>query len=94
MTQDWLGSRSPGKPTPRGLVEVTVRLTSQEVEQLEEQARADGLTVTDCIRRSIAVGQIAWEAQRKGERLTIQGRDGELRPVKLPTVYSERLEYR
>jgi hypothetical protein len=93
MTEDW-ASRSPGKPGPRGLVELKVLLTSEEVEDLEFQARADRISVTDCIRRSLAIGRVAWEAQRGKARLMIQGRDGELRPVELPTVRSERPDIR
>lgn len=92
MAEDWLGSRGPSGLGPSGLVQLTVLLTSEEVEQLGEQARTDHITVTDCIRRSLAVGQVAWEAQRRGAKLVIQGRDGELRPVELPTVRSERTD--
>lgn len=90
MAEDWRGSRGSSGLGPPGLVHLTVVLTSEEVEQLEDQARTDHLTVTDCIRRSLAVAQVTWEAQRRGAKLMIQGRDGELRPVELPTVRSER----
>jgi hypothetical protein len=86
MPEDWLGSRGGATPPPRGTVQLTVLLTSEEVEDLERQARADKIAVTDVIRRSLALGRIAWEAQRRKARLVVQERDGQLRPVELPTA--------
>jgi hypothetical protein len=81
----WPGSsQMPGEPTPKGLVTLTIVVTADEVRVLERQALEDGINVTDCIRRSIAVGQIAWESQRQGNRLVIQTPDGELRPIRIP----------
>jgi len=81
---EWPSDRRPGEKVAPGPVKVTVVLTTREVENLELQARADGVSVTDCIRRSIALGQIAWEAQRKpGSRLLLETPGGELRPIEL-----------
>ena len=71
------------------LVKVTVRLTSEELRQLEYQASVDRITVTDCIRRSLAIGQIAWDAQRRHARLMIQDPEGGLRPIEIPSARSE-----
>lgn len=79
---DWSSSRVPGEQAPPGLVTLTVVLRSQEVEDLEDQARVDNISVTDCIRRSLELGRIAWEEQRKGGRLLIQSSGGELRPIR------------
>jgi hypothetical protein len=83
---DWRGSRYPGESGPPGLVHITVTLTSDEVEDLERQAAADGISVTDVVRRSLALGRIASQAQRKGAKLMISDRGGELRPIELPSV--------
>lgn len=85
MTQSW-DSRVPGSESPDALVQLTVLLTPEEVEQLERQASVDGISVTDVIRRSLAIGRVAWDAQRRKGKLVVQGRDGELRPVELPTA--------
>lgn len=86
MPEDWLESRSGDAPPPRGTVQLTVLLTSEEVEDLTRQARADKIPVTDVIRRSLALGRIARDAQRRKARLVVQERDGQLRPVELPTA--------
>lgn len=86
---EWPSSRSPGESVPPGRVKLTVVLTSEEVEVLEQQANADGISVTDVIRRSIEVGRIAWEAQRRrGARILLQSPDGDLRPIDLPQARS------
>ncbi len=89
MTEDWAASRDSGGPGPTGLVKLTVNLTTEELSQLRFQAKVDHITVTDAIRRSLAIGQIAWEAQHRKARLMIREGNGELRPVEIPSVRSE-----
>lgn len=86
MTEDWATSRAPGGSGRSGLVQLTVLLTTEEVQELEHQANVDRISVTDAIRRSLAIGRVAWEAQRRKARLVIQERGGDLRPVELPTA--------
>jgi len=85
MTERW-DLRTPGAEERDALVALTVLLTPEEVKQLERQASVDGISVTDVIRRSLAIGRVAWDAQSHKGRLMVQGRDGELRPVELPTA--------
>ena len=85
MVSSW-NSRVPGSEGPGDLVRLTVLLSPEEVDQLERQASLDDISVTDVIRRSLAIGRVAWDAQRRKGKLMVQDRDGELRPVLLPSV--------
>jgi hypothetical protein len=57
-------------------VKVTVNLTEDEVRELREQAEASGITLTDALRRSIAVGKIAYEAKRDRKKLIVEDASG------------------
>lgn len=85
MASSW-DSRVPGSEGPGDLVRLTVLLTPEEVEELQRQASADSISVTDVIRRSLAIGRVAWDAQRRKGKLMVKDRNGELRPVVLPSV--------
>jgi hypothetical protein len=69
-------------------VKLTVVLTEEDLANLERQSQVDRIPKSDCIRRSLQIGQVAWEAQRRGAQLTIRERDGQLRPVQLGAVQS------
>jgi hypothetical protein len=75
---EWQGSQ--GRPEP-GLVALTVNVPSREVEALERQASYDGISRTDVVLRSLTLGRILWEATRSGERVLIQGTDGNMREI-------------
>jgi hypothetical protein len=82
---DWSSRGTPGEQAPEELVSVTVLLTSEDVENLDRQAKADRLSVTDCIRRSLAIGHLVWDAQRHhNAKLLLQSPDGELHPLRIP----------
>jgi hypothetical protein len=66
-------------------VTVTVILSSEEVDQIENQAKDDGISPTDAIRRSIQLGQVAWEASRRGAQLLLRERSGEIRTIDFRT---------
>jgi hypothetical protein len=64
-------------------VKLTVNLTQDDLNTLREQAASEGITVTDALRRSIAVGRIAARAKAQGQKLLVQGEDGELRQIEI-----------
>ena len=64
-------------------VKVTVNLTEDDVSELREQAERDGITVTDVIRWSIAVGKLVTSAARNGEKVLIRGHNGDVRQIEL-----------
>lgn len=64
-------------------VKVTVNLTEDDVAELKEQAERDSITMTDALRRSIAVGKLVTTAVRNGEKVLIQGPHGDTRQIEL-----------
>jgi hypothetical protein len=64
-------------------VKVTVNLTEDDVAELKEQAERDSITMTDAIRRSIAVGKLVTSAARNGEKVLIRSRSGDTRQIEL-----------
>jgi hypothetical protein len=64
-------------------VKVTVNLTEDDVAELKEQAERDSITMTDALRRSIAVGKLVTTAVRNGEKLLIQSPQGDIRQIEL-----------
>jgi hypothetical protein len=64
-------------------VKVTVNLTQDDIDELKRQAAQDGITMTDAIRRSIAIGKLVAEAERNGEKVLIRGRDGKARQIEI-----------
>jgi hypothetical protein len=64
-------------------VKVTVNLTQDDVDELKRQADRDGITMTDAIRRSIAIGKLVTTADGNGEKVLIRGRDGETRQIEI-----------
>jgi hypothetical protein len=64
-------------------VKVTVNLTEDDVAVLKEQAERDSITMTDALRRSIAVGKLVTSAVRNGEKVLIQSPQGETRQIEL-----------
>src|SRR5215470_3409601 len=64
-------------------VKVTVNLTDDDLTELRGQAERDGITVTDAIRRSIAIGKLVTTATRNGEKVLIRGDDGDTRQIEL-----------
>jgi hypothetical protein len=64
-------------------VKVTVNLTEDELAELKQQAERDSITMTDALRRSIAVGKLVTTAVRNGEKVLIQGPQGETRQIEL-----------
>lgn len=77
---------SPGL-TPPGYsgseqVKVTVLLAKQQYDDLLERARAEGLTVSEALRRSIAAGLLMWGEAAGGSRILIEERSGRVREIK------------
>jgi len=64
-------------------VKVTVNLTEDDVAELKEQAERDSITMTDALRRSIAVGKLVTGAVRNGEKVLIENSRGETRQIEL-----------
>jgi hypothetical protein len=64
-------------------VKVTVNLTEDDVAELKEQAERDSITMTDALRRSIAVGRLVTTAVRNGEKVLIKGPRGDTRQIEL-----------
>ncbi len=64
-------------------VKVTVNLTEDDVAELKEQAERDSITMTDALRRSIAVGKLVTTAVRNGEKVLIRGPRGDTRQIEL-----------
>jgi hypothetical protein len=64
-------------------VKVTVNLTEDDVAELKEQAERDSITMTDALRRSIAVGKLVTTAVRNGEKVLIQSPQGDTRQIEL-----------
>lgn len=67
------------KPTRK----VTVNLTQDDVDELRRQADEDGITMTDALRRSIAVGKLVNRATHNGEKVLIRGHGGDTRQIEL-----------
>jgi len=68
---------------PKPVKKVTVNLTEDDVDELRRQAGEDHITMTDAIRRSIAISKIVTTAARNGDKVLIRGRDGETRQIEL-----------
>jgi len=64
-------------------VKVTVNLTEDDVAELKQQAERDSITMTDALRRSIAVGKLVTTAVRNGEKVLIQSAEGDTRQIEL-----------
>lgn len=64
-------------------VKVTVNLTEDDVAELKGQAERDSITMTDALRRSIAVGKLVTAAVRNGEKVLIQSPQGDTRQIEL-----------
>jgi hypothetical protein len=64
-------------------VKVTVNLTEDDVAELKQQAERDSITMTDALRRSIAVGKLVTTAVRNGEKVLIQSPEGDTRQIEL-----------
>jgi hypothetical protein len=64
-------------------VKVTVNLTEDDVAELKDQAERDSITMTDVLRRSIAVGKLVTTAVRNGEKVLIQSPHGDTRQIEL-----------
>jgi hypothetical protein len=64
-------------------VKVTVNLTQDDVDELRRQAAEDGITMTDAIRRSIAIGKLVTNAAENGEKVLIRSRGGDTRQIEL-----------
>jgi hypothetical protein len=64
-------------------VKVTVNLTQDDVDELKRQADADGITMTDAIRRSIAIGKLVTTAADNGEKVLIRGKSGATRQIEI-----------
>jgi hypothetical protein len=66
-----------------GVKKVTVNLTDDEVAELQRQAREDRITMTDALRRSIAIGKLVTTAAKNDEKVLIRARNGETRQIEL-----------
>ena len=64
-------------------VKVTVNLTEDDVAELKQQAERDSITMTDALRRSLAVGKLVTTAVRNGEQVLIQSPQGDTRQIEL-----------
>jgi hypothetical protein len=68
---------------PKPTRKVTVNLTEDDVDELHRQADEDGITMTDAIRRSIALSKLVTRATRSGDKVLIQGNGGDTRQIEL-----------
>jgi hypothetical protein len=68
---------------PKRTRKVTVNLTEDDVEELRRQADEDNITMTDAIRRSIAVSKLVTTADHNGEKVLIRSRSGDTRQIEL-----------
>jgi hypothetical protein len=64
-------------------VKVTVNLTQEDVDELKRQAAVDDITMTDAIRRAIAIGKLVTTAAENDEKVLIRNRNGETRQIEL-----------
>jgi hypothetical protein len=64
-------------------VKVTVNLTQDDVDELKRQADAENITMTDAIRRAIAIGKLVTTAAENDEKVLIRSRNGETRQIEL-----------
>jgi hypothetical protein len=64
-------------------VKVTVNLTQEDVDELKRQAAVDDITMTDAIRRAIAIGKLVTTAAENDEKVLIRSRNGETRQIEL-----------
>ncbi len=64
-------------------VKVTVNLTEEDVNELKRQAEVDNITMTDAIRRAIAIGKLVTTAAENDEKVLIRSRNGETRQIEL-----------
>ena len=64
-------------------VKVTVNLTQEDVDELKRQAAVDDITMTDAIRRAIAIGKLVTTAAKNDEKVLIRSRNGETRQIEL-----------
>jgi hypothetical protein len=64
-------------------VKVTVNLTQDDVDELRRQAAENGITMTDAIRRSIAIGKLVTTAAENGEKVLIRSRNGDTRQIEI-----------
>ena len=81
---EWPQQRRPGYGEPEpGPVTLTVVIPSEEVQNLERQAREDGISVTEAIQRSLVIGHLVWIASRSGGRAFIQETDGSVREIEM-----------
>jgi hypothetical protein len=68
---------------PKPTRKVTVNLTEDDVDELHRQADEDGITMTDAIRRSIALSKLVTRATHSGGKVLIQGNGGDTRQIEL-----------
>jgi len=52
-------------------------------DELRRQAEAEGITMTDAIRRAIAIGKLVTSAAENDEKVLIRSRNGETRQIEL-----------
>jgi hypothetical protein len=64
-------------------VKITVNINEDELSDLRRQAEKDGITVTDALRRSIAVGRIAAQAKNRGQKILVEDGQGDLRQIEI-----------
>jgi hypothetical protein len=68
---------------PRPTRKVTVNLTEDDVDELHRQADEDGITMTDAIRRSIALSKLVTRATQSGDKVLIRSNSGDTRQIEL-----------
>jgi len=68
---------------PKSVRKVTVNLTEDDVNELKRQAEESGITMTDALRRSIAIGKVVNDATNNGEKVLIRSQRGATRQIEL-----------
>ena len=64
-------------------VKVSFNLSEDELEDLRALANRRSDTVTDTLRRAIALGMLADEAHREGSKMILMDSDGTMREIVL-----------
>lgn len=72
-------------PEPRtDVVRLSVNLNEETADALRQLAADKGITITEVMRRAIAVTKFLYDEQDKGKTIQVVSRKGKIRNVVLP----------
>ena len=86
MVYDNFSQFRPIEVPTEGDVKVTVLLSARQIAELRDEARRNGVSVTEVIRKAVDVSVVVLKAVGRGERLLIQSRDGAVREIDIRAV--------